>query len=45
LTSWLESGSLRHNIALRLPLARIAEAHEAVESGHAIGNVVLDVAG
>jgi NADPH2:quinone reductase len=44
LTSWLESGALQHNIAMRLPLERIAEAHEAVESGRVIGNVVLDVA-
>lgn len=44
LNSWLESGALRHNIALRLPLEQIAEAHEAVESGRAIGNVVLEIA-
>lgn len=44
LTAWLEAGALQHNIALRLPLDRIAEAHEAVESGHAVGNVVLAVA-
>jgi NADPH2:quinone reductase len=45
LTSWLESGALQHNIALRLPLEQIAEAHEAVESGRVTGNVVLNVAG
>lgn len=36
-------GVLRHSVALRLPLQRIAEAHEAVESGLVIGNVVIDV--
>jgi NADPH2:quinone reductase len=43
LTLWLAAGALQHNIALRLPLASIAEAHEAVESGRVTGNVVLDV--
>jgi NADPH2:quinone reductase len=43
LTAWLEAGALQHNIALRLPLARVAEAHEAVESGRVAGNVVLDL--
>jgi NADPH2:quinone reductase len=42
LTAWLEAGALQHNIALRLPLQQIADAHEAVESGRVIGNVVLD---
>ncbi len=41
---WLEAGALKHAIALRLPLDQIAHAHEAVESGSAIGNVVLAVA-
>jgi NADPH:quinone reductase len=35
--------ALQHAVALRLPLDRIAEAHEAVESGAVIGNVVLDL--
>lgn len=39
----LEGGRLRHNVAARLPLARIAEAHELVESGRAAGNVVVDI--
>lgn len=34
---------LLHNIATRLPLERIAEAHELVEQGRAVGNVVLQV--
>lgn len=43
LTQWLEAGALQHNIALRLPLEHIAQAHEAVESGRVIGNVVLQL--
>ena len=43
LTSLLENGALMHNIAARLPLDRAAEAHELVESGKAIGNVVLRI--
>ncbi len=39
----LESGLLSHNIAVRLPLARIAEAHQLVEQGRAVGNVVLEI--
>lgn len=44
LTKWLEQGSLQHNIAARLPLDKIVEAHELVESGKAAGNVVVEVA-
>lgn len=44
LTGWLKRGLLIHNVALRLPLDRIAEAHEAVERGTAPGKVVLDIA-
>jgi NADPH2:quinone reductase len=43
LTSWLEDGRLQHNIAARLPLDQIAEAHERVESGRAVGNVVIEI--
>lgn len=43
LHGWLQQGALEHRIALRLPLERIAEAHEAVESGSSVGNVVLDL--
>ena len=43
LTAWLRENRLRHNIAARLPLDSIAEAHELVESGRAAGNVVLDI--
>jgi NADPH2:quinone reductase len=39
----LTQGALQHNVALRLPLDRIAQAHEAVESAAVAGNVVLQV--
>jgi NADPH2:quinone reductase len=39
----LSRGELMHNIAERLPLARIAYAHEIVEQGRAVGNVVLAI--
>jgi NADPH2:quinone reductase len=45
LHAWLEAGALQHTIALRLPLEQIVQAHEAVEAGRAIGNVVLRVSG
>ena len=37
----LARGELAHNIALRLPLAQAVQAHEAVQAGQAMGNVVL----
>jgi NADPH2:quinone reductase len=40
----LAAGRLKHNVDTRLPLARIAEAHERVESGQAFGNVVIEIA-
>jgi NADPH:quinone reductase len=40
----LESGKLLHTIGARFPLERIVEAHEAVESGRVLGNVVVDLA-
>ena len=43
LTSILEADSLKHNIATRLSLERIADAHELVEHGRAVGNVILQV--
>jgi NADPH2:quinone reductase len=39
----LRDGALQHTVALRLPLAEIARAHDAVEQGRLIGNVVLDI--
>lgn len=41
LTRLVAEGRLVHNIAARLPLERIAEAHGLVEQGRAVGNVVL----
>ena len=43
LSMLLEGNHLIHNIAARLPLAQIAEAHDLVESGRINGNVVLEV--
>lgn len=40
---WLREGRLRHAVAKTFPLAEIASAHEAVESGKVIGNVVLEI--
>ncbi len=40
----MAAGRLRHAVGLRLPLSRIAQAHEAVEQGAVLGNVVLDIA-
>ena len=37
----LADPSFQHRIAARFPLERIAEAHEAVESGKLLGNVVV----
>jgi NADPH2:quinone reductase len=41
LTGWMERGLVRHSAAARYPLAEIAAAHEAVERGSVIGNVVV----
>ncbi|HEY8881475.1 MAG TPA: NADPH:quinone reductase [Roseateles sp.] len=43
LTQLLAAGRLTHTIAGRWPLSDIAAAHEAVEGGALIGNVVVDV--
>jgi NADPH2:quinone reductase len=42
-TKWLEGQRLHHTIAAVLPLERAVEAHEQVEQGRAIGNVVLQL--
>lgn len=39
----LDAGALRHTVALRLPLAEIARAHDLVEQGRVLGHVVLDI--
>jgi NADPH2:quinone reductase len=44
LTDLLKQGRLVHTVAKRLPLEEIAEAHDIVERGDVIGNVVLDIA-
>jgi NADPH2:quinone reductase len=41
LSDLLERNALIHNVATRLPLSQVIAAHELVESGKAIGNVVL----
>jgi len=41
LTQHLAQGELRHQIAQVYPLDRIADAHDAVDSGSAIGNVLI----
>ncbi len=39
----LRAGQLQHNIAARFALADTVAAHEAVESGTLLGNVVIDL--
>lgn len=39
----LREGALQHTVALRLPLADIARAHDIVEQGQVLGHVVLDI--
>jgi len=43
LNALLARNALQHTIGARYPLAEIAAAHEAVEAGRLIGNVVVDV--
>jgi NADPH:quinone reductase len=43
LSALLRAGGLQHTVALRLPLAEIARAHDIVEQGRVTGNVVLDI--
>ena len=43
LRALLREGRLRHSIGARFPLDAIAAAHEAIEGGKVIGNVVVDV--
>ncbi len=43
LTEFLRQEKLQHNIGVKLPLALIAEAHQAVENGTVTGNVVLSI--
>jgi NADPH2:quinone reductase len=43
LAELLERGRLIHTVARRLPLEAIAEAHEVVERGEVMGNVIVDI--
>ncbi len=43
ITALLERGALLHNVAQRFDLADIVAAHEAVEAGTALGNIVLRI--
>lgn len=43
LEALLRAGCLQHAIGARFPLAQIADAHEAVEKGSVVGNVVLTI--
>ena len=40
----LEKNALKHSIGERFALRDIVKAHEAVERGDVVGNVVLDIA-
>jgi NADPH2:quinone reductase len=42
-TRLMENERLMHNVATRFPLSSIAQAHEAVEQGAAMGNVILEI--
>ena len=43
LSRLMEEGKLQHTIGARFALDEIAQAHEAVEGGKLIGNVILDI--
>jgi NADPH:quinone reductase len=43
LNALLRAEKLIHNIAARIPLDHIVDAHELVESGRAVGNVVVSL--
>ena len=44
ITRMLEAGELVHNVAQSFDLGAIVAAHEAVESGKAMGNIVVRIA-
>lgn len=44
INSLLAESHLKHQIAARLPLDRIVEAHEMQESGRTIGKILIDIA-
>lgn len=43
LQTLLQENRLRHAIGARFPLSAIIDAHEAVDAGHTVGNVVLEM--
>ncbi len=43
ITRMLEANALKHNVARTFPLADIVAAHETVESGKVMGNVVMTI--
>ena len=43
ITTCLKEGVLKHQIAQKLPLSDIVAAHEAVEKGADIGNIILEI--
>jgi NADPH2:quinone reductase len=43
LTQLMKAGQLQHSSGPRFPLAQIVKAHETVEGGQALGNVVVDL--
>ena len=43
LNAWCKAGLLQHAVAARLPLSELVAAHEAVESGTLVGNMVVDL--
>jgi NADPH2:quinone reductase len=45
ITRWLETATAKHAITRRFPLGEIAAAHEEVESGKKIGQVIVEVSG
>lgn len=44
LTALLTQGNLKHTIGPRFALDQMVQAHQAVEAGQSIGNVVVDIA-
>jgi NADPH2:quinone reductase len=43
LTALLKAGQLQHSIGPRFSLDQIVLAHETVEAGQSLGNVVVDL--
>ncbi len=43
LTELLQAGQLQHSIGPRFALEQLVQAHETVEAGQALGNVVVDL--